>query len=97
MDEPKVRRTLYGGSSSNTCAFCAFHKRALTPKQMKKHKCLAKGCTALVRAEHPLWVEREQRREVRKARKQRMEQAYIRAVGGETDAVYTQSASAESH
>lgn len=82
MDEPKVRRTLYGGSSSNTCAFCAFHKRALTPRQMKKHKCLSKGCTALIRAEHPLWEERERRKEQRKKRRRRLESLYQESRGG---------------
>ncbi len=76
MDEPKVRRTLYGGRSSNTCAFCALHGRALTPRQMKKHQCLAKGCSALVRAEHPIWEEREKRRQMRIERRDRLEKLY---------------------
>lgn len=76
MDEPKVRKTLYGSSSSNTCAFCAYHGAALTPKQMKQHGCLAKQCTALIRHEHPLWEQREERRQLRKARKDRLEKMY---------------------
>lgn len=85
MDEPKVRRILYGGSSSNTCAFCAFHGRALTPRQMKKHACLSKGCTALIRHEHPFWEQREERKAQRKARKERLERKYQEAVGGSAE------------
>ena len=89
MDEPKVRETLYGGRSSNTCAFCAYHGRALTPKQMQRHKCLAKECTALIRHEHPYWQEREEAKKVRRARKERLEQMYLEAIGGEANAVQT--------
>ena len=81
MDEPKKRKTLYGCESSNTCAFCAFHGKALTPKQLKKHNCLSKGCTALIRHEHPYWAERENDKKVRKARKARLEQQYREATG----------------
>lgn len=76
MDEPKVRKTLYGCESSNTCAFCAYHGKALTPAQMKKHRCLGKQCTALIKHEHPIWVEREKKKEVRRARKRRLDEKY---------------------
>lgn len=82
MDEVKVRRTLYGSASSNTCAFCAYHGRALTPRQLKQHKCLAKACTALIRHEHPFWDQREERKQLRKERKRRLDEQYLKIVGG---------------
>ena len=81
MDEPKVRRTLYGTWSANTCAFCAFHGKALTPKQMKQHGCLGKQCDALIRHEHPLWEQREERKQKRKERKDRFEKMYLDSTG----------------
>ena len=96
MDEPKVRKVLYGSESSNTCAFCAYHGKALTPNQMKKHKCLAKGCTALIRHEHPYWNDREDAKQKRRARKERLEQKYLEAIGGGTHAVRTEKTSADS-
>jgi hypothetical protein len=95
MEEQKKRRTLYGSRSSNTCAFCAYHGKALTPKQMKQHGCLAKQCSALLRHPHPLWDEREERRRRRKERKQRLEEAYLEMTGGGSNAVHTETASAE--
>ena len=91
----EVRRTLYGGQSSNTCAFCAFHGRALTPKQLKKHQCLAKNCTALIKHEHPYWEEREKTKKLRAERKKRLDQAYEKIVGGDAHAVRTEAASAK--
>ena len=96
MEEPKVRRTLYGCESSNTCAFCAYHGRALTPAQMKKHKCLDKQCTALIRHEHPIWAAREDSKKKRAARKKRLEEKYLKVVGGDAVAIHTERAPEES-
>lgn len=82
--ERKVRRTLYGSSSANTCAYFAIHKCSLTPRQMENKKCLAKQCTALVRAkDHPFWGLREERKAKRLERKQRLERMYAECTGGE--------------
>ena len=82
--ERKVRRTLYGTASANTCAYCAIHKCSLTPRQMENKKCLAKQCTALVRAkDHPFWGLREERKAKRLERKQRLERMYAECTGGE--------------
>lgn len=94
MDEPKVRRVLSGSWSSNTCAFCAYHGKALTPNQMKSHRCLGKQCTALIRHEHPIWETREKRKAKRKARKERLEETYKRSTGGDAHAVHTERTSA---
>ena len=82
MDEPKKRNTLYGGESSITCAFCAYHGKALTPKQMQKHKCLAKGCTALIKHEHEYWEKRAEIKENRRKREARLEKKYREVTGG---------------
>ena len=87
MDERKVRKTLYGSESANTCAFCALHGCSLTPAQMKRHQCLGKGCTALIKHEHPIWIEREKKKEIRRARKQRLDEKY--------NAIRTETASAD--
>lgn len=78
--EAKVRRTLYGSKSSNTCAFCALHGRALTPRQLKQHGCLRKNCTALIRHEHPFWEAKEKSKEQRRSRKARLEAQYLSIV-----------------
>lgn len=96
MSADASRKTLYGGQTSNTCGFCAFHGKALTPKQMKKHKCLPKKCSALIRHEHPVWEQRAKTKELRKQRRERLEQAYIEAVGGGENAIHTEAVSAES-
>lgn len=95
MEEPKVRKTLYGSVSSNTCAFCAYHRKSLTPHQLKKHKCLAKGCNALIRHEHPYWLLREDSRKKRRARKERLEREYLKAIGGDASAIHIETASAK--
>jgi len=85
--ESKVRKTLYGSESSNTCAFCAYHGRSLTPRQMKQHECLGKQCKALIKHPHPYWDNREKSKELRKARKERLEAQYLLIVREQRGAV----------
>ena len=55
MDEPKVRRCMSGSYSANVCAYCAFHKRSLTPRQLKTQARQVAGMIEIVVAEqHPL-------------------------------------------
>jgi len=95
MEEKKERRVLSGTTSSNTCAFCGFHKCALTPHQVKKQRCLGKQCNALIKHEHPFWQDQEDRKAKRRARKERLEQQYRKAVGGEARAVHTEKTPAD--
>lgn len=95
MEERVERKVLYGCYSSNTCAFCAFHGKSLTPKQMRKHKCLAKHCTALIKHEHPIWALKEKRRQYRIERKARLEAAYLQAIGGDAHAIHTEATSGQ--
>lgn len=95
MAEKKVRRVLSGTTSSNTCAYCAFHKCSLTPRQVKKQRCLGKQCNALIKHEHEFWQDQEERRALRKARKERLEKKYLEVTGGGAHAIRTEKASAD--
>ena len=64
---------LYGSqiSINRAVGYCHFHKAALTVKTMKCHECLRKQCNALQKYEmHDFWRQHEQKKELRKARKQ---------------------------
>lgn len=67
---------LYGSniSSNKATGWCKYHKTAMTVKTMKGHGCLCKNgkqCDALIRYEnHDFWRQHEQKKEMRKARKQ---------------------------
>ena len=64
---------LYGSEIARNRAvgYCKFHNAALTVKTMKCHECLKKQCDALERyGEHDFWRQHEQKKELRKARKQ---------------------------
>jgi hypothetical protein len=64
---------LYGSqiSKNRAVGYCHFHKAALTVKTMKCHECLKKQCNALTKYEtHDFWRQHEQKKELRKARKQ---------------------------
>ena len=82
QEKPKEYRTLYGSKTSNSCAYCYKHHKALTPRQMRTKKCLEKQCAALCRCEHPYWVQREKKKEQRVARKERLEAQYKEATSG---------------
>ena len=75
--EARVRRTLCGSESSNTCGYCCYHHVSLTPRQLKKHECLKKHCTALLIHDHPFWEAREKKKALRKTRKARLEMQYV--------------------
>jgi hypothetical protein len=64
---------LYGStiSRSKAVGYCHYHKAALTVKTMKCHECLKKQCDALKKyEEHDFWRQHEQKKELRKARRQ---------------------------
>lgn len=64
---------LYGSEirRSKAVGYCAFHKVALTTKTLRGHECLKKQCDALQRyEEHDFWRQHEQKKALRKARKQ---------------------------
>ena len=63
--------TLYGSDVSETkvVGYCKCHRKWLTLKQLKRHKCLGKACPKLERKEeHPYWAERERIKALKKAR-----------------------------
>jgi hypothetical protein len=64
---------LYGSyiSRNKAVGYCHYHKAALTVKTMKCHDCLKKQCDAFKKyEEHDFWRQHEQRKAIRKARKQ---------------------------
>ena len=75
MDINKVQtlRGLYGSQVNRNKAvgYCRFHCAALTVKTLKGHECLKKQCDALKKyEEHDFWRQHEQKKELKKARKQ---------------------------
>ncbi len=75
MDRTKKQRLkgMSGGTIDRKKAvgYCRDHRVALTTRTLKNHKCLSKQCDALKRYEdHPFWIEREQKKKAKKARKQ---------------------------
>jgi len=88
MDEQDtMKRTFWYSDSNNVCAFCWKHRLYLTPKQMKRRKCLVYHCDALQRCEdHTFWSKREERKENRKSRKENLEARYREIVAHEVRA-----------
>lgn len=69
----KMMPGLYGSTITKNRAvgYCHFHNAALTVKTMKCHECLKKQCDAFAKyEEHDFWRQHEQKKELRKARKQ---------------------------
>ena len=84
--ERREYRTFYGSVSSNSCAYCWKHHKALTPAQLKKRECLRRQCDALQRYDHPYWEMREKRKALRVERKARLESMWKEAT---SDGVHT--------
>ena len=66
---------LYGSqiSKSKAVGYCKYHRCALTVRTLKCHECLNKQCNALQKyEEHDYWRQRAQKKELRKARKERL-------------------------
>lgn len=70
---------LYGSqiAKNRAVGYCPYHKAALTVKTMKRHECLKKQCNSLIKyEEHDFWRQHEQKKEMRKARKQALATLY---------------------
>ena len=73
INNEEVLQGLYGShiKKNKAVGLCSYHKVALTVKTMKRHECMKKQCDAFVRCEeHDFWRQHEQKKELRKARKQ---------------------------
>ena len=73
MNKVEMLHGLYGSQISRNKAvgYCRYHCAALTVKTLKGHECLKKQCDALKKyEEHDYWRQHEQKKELRKARKQ---------------------------
>ena len=74
MGKTQLLHGLYGSQidRSKAVGFCKYHSAALTVRTLKGHKCLGKQCNALKKyEEHDFWRQHEQKKEWRKARKQK--------------------------
>lgn len=73
MNKTEMLHGLYGScvSRNRAVGYCHYHKAALTVKTMKCHECLKKQCDALTKyEEHDFWRQHEQKKALRKERKQ---------------------------
>ena len=76
-----MKKTFYGSRSDNIAAYCWKHRLALTPKQLKKRRCLKRECDALEKRPHPMWEKREAEKETKIPRKKRLEAKYREITG----------------
>lgn len=77
---------LYGSEfdRSRACGYCHKHHKYLTVKSLRQHECLQKQCTRLQKyEEHNWWQQRENTKNKRKARKERLETLYNNVVNKE--------------
>lgn len=61
--------TLYGchAKGSNIVAYCHYHRRYITVRQLHEKRCIAKLCPRLSRRyTHTYWIDRKRRRAARK-------------------------------
>lgn len=75
MNENGQLYGLYGSyvNKSKVVGYCKYHKAAMTVRTLKCHECLNKQCHALQKyEEHDYWRQRAQKKELRKARKERL-------------------------
>ena len=75
INKTQMLHGIYGSQVSRNKAvgYCYCHCAALTVKTLKNHNCLSKQCNALKKYEdHDFWRQQQQRKEWRKARKERL-------------------------
>lgn len=67
----KQIKSLYSGTPKNPPAYCKHHRCYITVAEMKRHECLQKQCSCMIRFEqHPYWKQREVMKQKRKSRKE---------------------------
>ena len=74
INNTQILDGLYGSQITRNKAvgYCKLHCAALTVHTLKGRGCLGKQCNALEKYEnHDYWRQHEQKKELRKARKQR--------------------------
>lgn len=66
-----------GVPPEHACGYCRKHRSTVSVTQMKKRKCLEKECWYFVRyKQHSYWVEQQQKKEKRAARKAALRELY---------------------
>jgi hypothetical protein len=64
---------MFNTQSNNVAGYCKHHRCGMTVKQIKCKNCLQKQCWYFVKNEqHAWWKQREDTKQKRKERKQRM-------------------------
>ena len=79
INKTQMLHGLYGSQVSRNKAvgYCYCHCAALTVKTLKNHNCLGKQCNSLKKYEnHDFWRQHEQKKELRKMRKQKINNYY---------------------
>ena len=77
-----MKECLFNTQSDNVAAYCRYHNCSMTVKQMKCKNCLQKECFHLVKNEdHQYWRQRENTKQKRKDRKQKISD-YVNSVSG---------------
>lgn len=67
-----MKECLFNTCSDNVAAYCVYHKRHMTVKQMRRKQCLQKQCECLKKnEEHQYWHQRELIKQKRIARKEK--------------------------
>lgn len=67
----RQRTCSLGASGENIIGYCTLHKCCMSKKQMLNRKCLEKQCRRFnPRKEHPYWKGKEEKKALRKQRKE---------------------------
>ena len=64
MKPDDIVEILYGTETYfwRTVAYCTYHHKYLTVKQLKQKHCLAKQCKCLKKLKHRYWEQRERKK-----------------------------------
>lgn len=66
-----IVEVLYGSETyyKNVAAYCKYHHKHLTVKQIKQKGCLGKQCKCLSKLEHHYWEIRKKRKQLKQGGK----------------------------
>ena len=72
---PEVEKvqTIFGHEAKVTAvaAFCHYHRAFMTVSEMKRKKCLQKGCNRMSRVDgHPFWEQRDRKKKRKQLKKE---------------------------
>lgn len=72
--EDQLLKSLYGSeiTTKRCVGFCKYHQCYMTATQVHRKECLRKQCAALEKYPHEYWVQRDLRKQEKKAKKESM-------------------------